>query len=153
MTEAPEKIWAMPNIDGNWRNGRCTNEHHKINNLTAPFVFEYTPSDIVDELRAKVASLEVYIMQMEDNLYKLEAEVARLKAALQMTVGQKVFVMRDGFSEPHETDASRVARAALAHGEVATRRCLTPEEAMSKTKADYARTIEALDDSTWEADQ
>ena len=37
--------------------------------------------------------------------------------------------------------------------EVATRRCLTPEEAMSKTKADYARTIEALDDSTWEADQ
>jgi hypothetical protein len=48
---------------------------------------------------------------------ELQVEVTRLRAALQMSVGQKVFVMRDGFSEPHETDASRVARAALAQGE------------------------------------
>ena len=47
----------------------------------------------------------------------LRAEVARLRAALQMSVGQEVFVMRNGFSGPYETDASRVARAALAHGE------------------------------------
>jgi hypothetical protein len=59
MTDSPEKIWAMPNIDGKWRNGRCTDEHHKINNLTAPFLLEYTRSDIADNLQ----------------------EVARLKAA------------------------------------------------------------------------
>tara|TARA_R110000782_G_scaffold103497_1_gene190951 strand:+ start:300 stop:599 length:300 start_codon:yes stop_codon:yes gene_type:complete len=47
----------------------------------------------------------------------LRDEVARLRAALQMSVGQKVFVMRNGFSGPHETDASRVARAALAQKE------------------------------------
>ena len=62
MDDAPEKIWAMPSIDGKWRNGRCTNEHHKINNLTAPFLLEYTRSDIA------------------------EAEVARLRQALRTMI-------------------------------------------------------------------
>jgi hypothetical protein len=82
IEKAPEKIWAMPSIDGKWRKGRCTNEHHIINNLTAPFVLEYTRSDIakadwymraeVSRLEQVVSSLEVYIMQMEDKIDSLE---------------------------------------------------------------------------------
>ena len=60
MTKAPDKIWAMPNIDGKWRNGRCTNEHHKINNLTAPFLLEYTRSDIAQARIDNLHQIWVY---------------------------------------------------------------------------------------------
>jgi hypothetical protein len=57
------------------------------------------------------------IQQLAGETDVLRADVARLRAALQVAVGQKVFVVHDGVASPYETDASRVARAALAHGE------------------------------------
>ena len=65
MTEAPDKIWAGNDGYANRWDWDTPNDWP-----------EYTRSDIA---QAKAASLEVYIMQMEDNLYKLEAEVARLE--------------------------------------------------------------------------
>jgi hypothetical protein len=74
MTDAPEKMWVYPKLD--WFVAGASN--FPIVTAGANDV-EYTRSDIAE---AKAASLEFYIMQMEDNLYKLEAEVARLREAL-----------------------------------------------------------------------
>ena len=86
MTEAPEKMWVFPKAD--WFNAGASNA--RLSSAGANDV-KYTRSDIarayladyraayegsceqVDELRAVVSSLEVYIMQMEDKIEMLEA--------------------------------------------------------------------------------
>jgi hypothetical protein len=66
MDEAPEKIWVYPTQSrsriGIWR----SDDDIAVST-------EYTRSDIADNLRAVVSSLEVYIMQMEDEIERLEA--------------------------------------------------------------------------------
>jgi chromosome segregation ATPase len=59
--------------------------------------------ELADTLRAEVASLEAYIMQMEDNLYKLQAEVARLRDVLEDIAQFKFY---DGFPTPESGRAS-----------------------------------------------
>jgi hypothetical protein len=114
MTEAPEKIWAGNDGYANRWDWDTPNDWP-----------EYTRSDIA---QAKAASLEVYIMQMEDNLYKLEAEVARLKAALYF-YAEKAFWHDGGIDfgsyencadlvlSTIEADNGETARAALEYGE------------------------------------
>jgi hypothetical protein len=108
MNEAPEKIWAGNDGYANRWDWDTPNDWP-----------EYTRSDIA---QAKAASLEVYIMQMEDNLYKLEAEVERLKAALRTMVYETTHLSPEKDDGSHwcsiTADALQAARTALAHGEV-----------------------------------
>jgi hypothetical protein len=111
VTEAPEKIWAGNDGYANrW-------DRDTPNGWT-----EYTRSDIakadwymraeIKRLEQVVSSLEVHIMQMEDNLYKLEAEVARLRESL----GEFArFASKDGLgaSVPFGQSKLHKARAAL----------------------------------------
>jgi hypothetical protein len=64
----------------------------------------------IKELQEMVVSLEDYIMQREDQLESLEAEVVRLRNVLE---GIAQFKFYDGFPTPEAGRAS----AALAHGE------------------------------------
>jgi hypothetical protein len=72
MLKAPEKIWAMASIDGKWSDGHCSNEKPQINKLTAPFVFEYTRTDISD---ARVLELEVGLRDVVEVLDGLAAQL------------------------------------------------------------------------------
>jgi hypothetical protein len=56
MTDAPETIWAMASMDGKWSDGHCTNVQPQVNDITAPFIFEYTRTDIS---QARIAELEL----------------------------------------------------------------------------------------------
>jgi hypothetical protein len=47
MKDAPEKIWAMASMYGKWSDGHCSNEKPQLNDLTAPFIFEYTRTDAI----------------------------------------------------------------------------------------------------------
>tara|TARA_R110000737_G_scaffold64473_5_gene92196 strand:+ start:1081 stop:1437 length:357 start_codon:yes stop_codon:yes gene_type:complete len=115
MDDAPEKIWAMPSIDGKWRNGRCTNEHHIINNLTAPFLLEYTRSDIA---RAYLVDYRAAYEGSCEQIDELRAEVARLREALTaIAQGRKT---EDAMGGDYGFILDRyidIARAALEHGE------------------------------------
>jgi hypothetical protein len=71
IEEAPEKMWVFPKAD--WFNAGASNV--RLSSAGANDV-EYTRSDIaeaeVKRLEQVVASLEVYIMQMEDKIDSLE---------------------------------------------------------------------------------
>jgi histidinol-phosphate/aromatic aminotransferase/cobyric acid decarboxylase-like protein len=111
MTDSPEKIWAMPNIDGKWRNGRCTDEHHKINNLTAPFLLEYTRSDMA---RAYLADYRAAYEESCEQKDELRAEVERLKAALERI--EKINGVAHNYITCYDCrESSMIARAALEH--------------------------------------
>ena len=49
----------------------------------------------------------------DERVKALEAENAWLRIALQQIVGGEIYTASDGFSEPHEPEQSRLARAAL----------------------------------------
>ena len=114
MTEAPEKMWAMADVNGRWSDGHCSNAQPQVNTLTAPFVFEYTRSDIADTLRAEVARLKAAIEPFADVSDFLASEteglsdddVFNLKLA-----GARFLVMTYTAKQFHN------ARAALAHEE------------------------------------
>ena len=50
----------------------------------------------------------------DERVKALEAENVRLRIALQQIVGGEIYTAADGFSEPHEPEQSRLARAFLA---------------------------------------
>jgi hypothetical protein len=54
MTDAPEKIWAMASIDAKWSDAHATKYKPCVNDITAPFIFEYTRSDVAQERIAKL---------------------------------------------------------------------------------------------------
>ena len=78
MNDAPAKMWVFPKAD--WFNAGASNA--RLSSAGANDV-EYTRSDIakadwymraeVARLEQVVSSLEVYIMQMEDEIERLEA--------------------------------------------------------------------------------
>jgi hypothetical protein len=59
MTDAPEAIWAMADIDGKWSDAACSSEQPQVNNVTAPFIFKYTRADIaaqrIEDLEAALS--------------------------------------------------------------------------------------------------
>jgi hypothetical protein len=70
MNDAPEKIWAMASIDAKWSDAHATNHQPYVNDITAPFIFEYTRSDVA---QARIAELEAAL-----TWYGEQARLARL---------------------------------------------------------------------------
>lgn len=62
MNDAPEKIWAMASIDAKWSDAHATKYKPCVNDITAPFIFEYTRSDVAQE---RIAKLEARIADLE----------------------------------------------------------------------------------------
>jgi hypothetical protein len=94
MTSAPEKIWAYAGSFKMWRDHKTSTPHAQT---------QYTRSDMVAHAALVVA----------DRMLELEAEVARLRAALK-EITQEYDPSHHG--EIAE-DMNAIARAALAHGE------------------------------------
>jgi hypothetical protein len=75
MTNAPEKLWAMGSMYGEWSYGHCSNEQPKVNDITAPFIFEYIRKDISD------AHIEVILMSLQMANTAWDQETSGRKAA------------------------------------------------------------------------
>jgi hypothetical protein len=69
MTDAPERIWAMSGMDGKWSDAHASNQQPKVNDITAPFIFEYTRTDIA---QAQIAALTIITNLMPEVLASLK---------------------------------------------------------------------------------
>jgi hypothetical protein len=66
MADVPDTIWAMASMDGKWSDGHCTNVQPQVNDITAPFIFEYTRTDIS---QARIAQLEAAVEWYGEQVY------------------------------------------------------------------------------------
>jgi hypothetical protein len=119
MTEAPEKIWAYAGSFKMWRDHKTDQPHEQT---------QYTRSDIADTLRnerdahrSDSWALGVIRSQLTDKIDTLQAEVARLREALEHSkTGWENVVELELLDPAHDFTASGLlyeARTALAHGE------------------------------------
>jgi hypothetical protein len=78
MADVPDTIWAMASMDGKWSDGHCTNVQPQVNDITAPFIFEYTCTDISHAQEMQQA--HAWIAEMAETLkwYGEQARLARL---------------------------------------------------------------------------
>jgi hypothetical protein len=67
MSDAPEKIWAMASIHAKWSDAHATNYQPYVNDITAPFIFEYTRSDIA---QARIDKLEAQAVGFRESIRK-----------------------------------------------------------------------------------
>ena len=71
--------------------------------------------DLVKRLRGWPSSVAGGTMKAAaDRIEELEAKLAKAVAYIQLQVGAMAYIGADVFAKPHETEASRQARATLA---------------------------------------
>jgi predicted nuclease with TOPRIM domain len=124
MTEAPETIRAsLTAVRDGWYQLVNLRGGQRAFPLT-----EYTRSDIADGLRDSIVSRNDLLAELarnvegrQERIDTLEAEVARLKAALRTMVYEATHLSQEEEDLSHwcklTGDALQAARAALAHGE------------------------------------